>query len=108
MRFSSSSSCSMFRPSLLAWSGSGCTSKKKAVGASFGGLRHGGYESRLPRCRLRRDAAPNGCSPYHGQGDAQHVRNIAEIDDEVVVAVNIAALGEPYLRSARIAGLFVG
>ena len=42
-----------------------------------------------------------GAVHHHGRGDAQHVRNIAEIDDEVVVAVNIAALGEPYLRSAR-------
>ena len=86
--------------------------EEEAVGAEgFGGLRHGGYEfavaPRLAACgagTLHRMGAVH----HHGRGDAQHVRNIAEIDDEVVVAVNIAALGEPYLRSARIAGLFVG
>lgn len=49
-----------------------------------------------------------GTIHHHGLRDAQHVGDIAEIDHQIVVTVDIAAFGEPYFRSPRIARLLIG
>lgn len=37
-----------------------------------------------------------------------HIRNIAEVDDEVVVSEGVAAFGEPYFLGTSLTGLFDG
>ncbi len=44
----------------------------------------------------------------HRRRDGEHVGNVAEIDDQIVVAEAVAALGEPDFGSAGFERLFVG
>ena len=75
---------------------------------------HAPWRARIRGCRPScRPPAPGRCTEWVQSittvgAIAQHVGDIAEIDDEVVVAERVAALGQPDFTGPRLAGLFVG
>ena len=86
--------------------------EKETVGPErLGRMRHGGHEFAVAaRLAARRARALHRVGAVHHdrRGDFEHVGDIAEIDDEVVVAERVAALGQPDVTGPRLAGLFVG
>ena len=43
---------------------------------------------------------------YHCSHDPKHIADVAEVDYQIIVAINVATLGEPYLFGASLACLF--
>ena len=92
--------------------GAGVHFEEEAVGTERPGRPgHGRHELAVASRRTARTAGTlhrMGTIHHHGLRDAQHVGDIAEIDHQIVVTVDIAAFGEPYFRSPRIARLLIG
>ena len=109
---SRSSRYNILGPSERALSGCGMHLEEVAVGTEcLGRESHSRHELAV----AARGAV--GCTgTLHGVGavhdhrrrDGEHVGNVAEIDDQIVVAEAVAALGEPDFGSAGFERLFVG